>query len=435
MTQASQRPSASSVKLDRSARPRAPLVGIVLGVVMAGGLALWTFQRIGEAKTMQSEVESRRSADSQRATALAREPMKVGVLRGAADTWQPRVELDGTLQGQHEASLGFKVGGRLGRVNVEVGDRVKAGAVLGQLDLVEAAAQASAAEAHVRAAEATLGLAQDGERRTLPLVQSGSFAEATGVQATQQRQLAVAQLDSARAQLALARAGMNSHTLSAPFSGTITQAPTGIGAVVAPGQTLFGLVDTSTLKLATTVSEADANLLAKGIEIRVATERGELAGRVTAILTTLDPRTRRVPVVAEFDNDVTSGGPALRAGAFVRAWVTSKDAIPVLRVPHGVLRPGSQDEVLIVKPSSSQLEVRRIVFAVAPDGALLVRRGLEPGDDVVLDPIPESKAGDLVRAEPVTPKGTDPTAVAASETGAAASPVAPGAAAAKAGTP
>lgn len=432
MTQASQRPSAPPLKLDRSARPRAPLFGILVGVALAGGLGFWTFQRIGEAKTLQTEVETRRNADSERAAAVAREPAKVSVLRGTPDIWQPRVELDGTLQGQHEASLGFKVGGRLARVNVEVGDRVKAGALLGQLDVLEAAAQATAAEAQVRAAEASLALAQDGERRTLPLVQSGSFAEATGVRATQERQLAVAQLDSARAQLALARAGMSSHTLSAPFSGTITQAPTGVGAVVSAGQQLFGLVDTSTLKLATTVSEAEANLLAKGMEIRVSTEGGELAGRVTAILATLDPRTRRVPVVAEFDND----GARLRAGAFVRAWVSSKDSVPVLRLPHGVLRPGSQDEVLIVSPSSSRLELRRIIFAVAPDGALLVRRGIGPEDDVVLDPMPEAKAGELVGAEPAQPKVVEAVPVAKGQAEAAvAAPALPSAAAAKAGTP
>lgn len=403
MTPASQRPSAASVKIDPSSRPRAPLVGVIVGVALAGGLGLWTFKRVTEAKALQTEVETRRSADGERAAALAREPREVGVLRGAVDSWQPRVELDGTLQGQHEASLGFKVGGRLARVDVEVGDRVKAGALLGQLDALEAAAQATAAEAQVRAAEASLALARDEERRTLPLVEGGSFAAAKGVQATQQHQLAAAQLDSARAQLALARAGMSSHTLRAPFSGTITQAPTGIGAVVAPGQTLFGLVDTSTLKLSTTVSEADARLLAKGIEIRVSADAGERVGRVTAILATLDPRTRRVPVVAEFDNEAAPDRGTLRAGAFVRAWVTSKNSIPVLRVPHGILRPGSQDEALIVNPDSSRLELRRIVFATAPDGALLVRDGISPEDDVVLDPIPEAKPGELVRSRPALP--------------------------------
>lgn len=384
------------------ARVRAPLTGIVFGLALAGGLVFWTAQRIGEAKTVQSEVDAKRSADTEKAAALAREPAKVVTVRGVPVTWQPRVDLDGTLQAEHESSLGFKVGGLLRRVAVEVGDEVRAGALLGQLDQAEAVAQSQAAEAQVRAAESSVALAEDGERRTLPLVQNGSFAEANGVQATRQRELAVAQLDSARAQRALAIAGVGNHTLVAPFSGTITQAPTGIGAVVAPGQPLFGLVDTSKLKLSTTVTENDANLLTEGADVHVATERGEIVGRVTAILSTLDARTRRVPVVAEFAN-TTKGGPRLRAGAFVRAWVRAREAIPVLRVPHGVLRPGSQDEVLRVDPSTSKLDLRRIVFSVEPDGSLLVRNGIDASDQLVLDPIPEALAGDLVSIAAVAP--------------------------------
>ncbi len=377
---------------------RAPLTGIIAGVALVGGLVAWTAQRIGEAKTVQTGVEARRTADGERAAAIAREPAKVVTVRGVADTWQPRVELDGTLQAEHEASLGFKVGGVLRRVGAEIGDEVRAGALLGQLDPAEASAQAGAAEAQVRAAEASLALAEDAERRTLPLVQSGSFAEANGVQATRQRELALAQLDSARAQRALAVAGVSNHTLVAPFSGTITQAPTGIGAVVAPGQPLFALVDTSKLKLATTVTESDAGLLMPGAEVHVASDRGEIIGRVTAILSTLDARTRRVPVVAEFSN-TAKGAPRLRAGSFVRAWVQARDAISVLRVPHGVLRPGSQDEVLLVDPETSKLELRRIAFSVAPDGTLLVRSGLRTGEQLVLDPIPEAVAGEVVQVE------------------------------------
>src|SRR5688500_9375884 len=82
--------------------------------------------------------------------------------------------------------------------------------------------------------------------------------------------------DSGCAGLALARSGVDSHPLSAPFAGTITRAPTGMGAVVAPGQVLFELVDTSTLKLSTTVTEADADLLATGAEVVVASERGDV---------------------------------------------------------------------------------------------------------------------------------------------------------------
>jgi hypothetical protein len=64
-----------------------------------------------------------------------------------------------------------------------------------------------------------------------------------------------------------------------------------------------------------------------------------------------------------------------------------------------VLRPGSQDEVLLVDPATSKLELRRIAFSVAPDGTLLVRSGLGAGEQVVLDPIPEAAAGDVVQVE------------------------------------
>jgi cobalt-zinc-cadmium efflux system membrane fusion protein len=368
----------------------------VAGVALAAGLGLWTFQRIGEAKTTQSAVEARRSADSERAAAIARAPQQIAVVRGRAEHWQARVDLDGTLEAAHRAELGFKVSGRLERIHVEVGDRVRAGATLAQLDAVEAAAQVGAIEAQVRAAEASVALAKDAERRTLPLVQNGSVNEASGVQASSQRELSVAQLDAARAQLALARAGVQNHALSAPFSGTITRAPNGVGAVVSPGQPLFELVDTQSLKLSTTVNEEDADLLAVGAPLEVATGSGNVTGRISAILGTLDARTRRVPVVAEFDN--TRAASTLRAGAFVRGWVSAQREIPVLRVPHTVLRPGSQDEVFVVN-ASSRLESRRIAYSIAPDGTLLVRRGIVAEDQVVVAPIAEAKTGDEVRLE------------------------------------
>jgi multidrug efflux pump subunit AcrA (membrane-fusion protein) len=168
-----------------------------------------------------------------------------------------------------------------------------------------------------------------------------------------------------------------------------------VGAVVSPGQALFELVDTQSLKLSTTVNEEDADLLAVGAPLQVATGSGNVTGRITAILSTLDARTRRVPVVAEFDNGHAPGS-ALRAGAFVRGWVSAQREIPVLRVPHTVLRPGSQDEVFVVSPGTSRLESRRIAYSIAPDGTLLVRRGISAEDQLVLAPIAEAKAGDEV---------------------------------------
>lgn len=374
-------------------RVKAPLVGIVAGLLMVGGLAAWTSTRIATASKAQAAVAERRVAEAERNAALAKQPEKVSVVTGVAAKWLPRVDLDGTLAAEQSASLGFKVGGRIGALRVKVGDQVKAGALLATLDSTEAGAQAAAASAQVRAAEAQLALAQDSERRTQAMVQSGSFAEASGVQSTQQRALALAQLDAAKAQASLSRVSLGNHTLTAPFSGTVTRVPDGIGEVVGPGAPLFEIVNTKVLKLATTVSEHDANLLVPGAAVELALENGKATGRVSAVLGTIDQKTRRVPVEASFDNP-----GFLRAGAYVRAHVNAKNEIDVLKLPHEVLRPGSQDEVLVVL-DGGRLDVRRVVFSIDKDGTLLVRRGLTASDRLVAKPKPEAKSGDVVTVE------------------------------------
>jgi multidrug efflux pump subunit AcrA (membrane-fusion protein) len=141
------------------------------------------------------------------------------------------------------------------------------------------------------------------------------------------------------------------------------------------------------------VSEHDANLLAPGAPVTLELETGKATGRISAVLGTVDEHTRRVPVEASFDNP-----GFLRAGAFVQARVAAKNEIAVLRLPHDVLRPGSQDEVVVVS-GDGHLETRHLVLAVDKDGTLLVRRGLDASDRVVLKPRPEAKTGDVVAVD------------------------------------
>ena len=374
-------------------RVKAPLAGVVVGLILVGGLVAWTGTRIATATKAQAALAEKRAVEAERNAAIAKQPDRVTVVQGQAATWLPSVELDGTLQAQQSASLGFKVPGKIGSLQVKVGDAVKAGALLATLDATEAGAQAAASAAQVRAAEAQLALAQDGERRTQAMVQSGSFAEASGVQSTQQRALALAQLDAAKAQASLSKVSLGNHTLVAPFAGTVTKVPDGIGEVVGPGAPLFEIVNTKVLKLSTTVSEHDANLLLLGAPVALELETGKATGRISAVLGTVDEKTRRVPVEASFDNP-----GFLRAGAFVQARVDAKTEIAVVRMPHDVLRPGSQDEVMVVA-DGGRLEARHVVFAVDKDGTLLVRRGLSATDKVVSKPKPEAKTGDVVSVD------------------------------------
>ncbi|MGZ3428892.1 MAG: efflux RND transporter periplasmic adaptor subunit, partial [Polyangia bacterium] len=292
-----------------------------------------------------------------------------------------------------EADLGFKVSGRLAQIRVRLGERVSAGPTLATLDATEAEAQVENARAQVRAAEAQLALAEDSAKRSATLVGSGAASQQAGVQTGQQRSLAAAQLDSARAQLALAQATLKNQLLTAPFAGSVSKVPSGTGAIVAPGTVLFHVQDTSPVKLQGAIGEADAPLVRPGAPLEVRLDGRVVQGRVVAVLSSVDAATRRVPLEAEIKND---GGQPLLGGSFVRAAVSGLKPVQVLRLPATALRPGSQNEVLVVQ--GGRQHTRHILFARAADGALLVRSGLEPNERVVAAPTAEAADGEAVGA-------------------------------------
>ena len=317
-------------------------------------------------------------------------PKLTEVVHGMAETYVPVIPIDGTLQPAHDADLGFKVSGRLTSVRVRIGDCVGAGASLGSLDSAEAIAQVQAAEAQVRAAEAQLALARDAEKRTGALVGNGAGSTASKVQADQQALLAAAQADGSKAQLSLAQVNLRNHTLSAPFAGCLTKVPSGTGIIVNPGAPLFHLQDYTSLKLAGTLGEGDAQLVTTGASIALSSEAGPMHGKIVSVLSSVDAQTRRVPFEAEIKNPKLH----LRSGAFVRAEVVGLPAVPVLRLPGSTLRPGSQDELVLVKDGKA--DIRRVVFSATRDGSLVVMKGLEPTDEVMLSPVSETKPGDAL---------------------------------------
>ena len=359
---------------------------------LAGGVGLFALigarvkETMADRKTLASALAEQVKAAPKRAGAT--------VVHGVAKSWKPSIPVTGTLAPVQEAEIGFKTTGRLVSVRVKVGDRVKVGRELAALDVSEASAQASATGAGVRAGQVSYEMAKDAEKRTAALFEQRAVSDAENLAAQNRTALALAQLEQARAQAQLASVGVHDGSLSAPFSGLVTRAPSGVGKIVGPGEALFHLEDTSVLKLTATLSEADARLVEVGSIVTLADGPPGLQGKVTAVLPSLDPQTRRVPVLAEIPNDAA---PPLLAGAFVRATITSSKEIAVLELPPGALRPGSQDEVVVLAGGKAHL--RRVAFTQGEGGVLLVRSGLEPADAVVLNPSAEVREGDDLGSE------------------------------------
>ena len=83
-------------------RVKAPLAGVVFGLVLLGGLVAWTSTRIAAASKAQAAVAEKRSVDSERNAALAKQPERVSVVQGTPASWLPSV-----VFGKVTVSVGF----------------------------------------------------------------------------------------------------------------------------------------------------------------------------------------------------------------------------------------------------------------------------------------------------------------------------------------
>ena len=358
----------------------AKITAVALGVGLFAFIGVRVKETLADRQTMAASMTATQTKEGPKHTAAA-------LVLPKAMSWRPSIPVTGTLSPIQDAEVGFKMGGRLVAVRAKVGDRVKAGQALASLDVAEAAAQSATAAAGVRAAEVALEMAKDGERRLVALFDGGAISDSDHTGAKNRTALAAAQLEQARAQARLAAVGVGNGGLSAPFSGLITRTPNGIGKIVGPGEPLFHVEDTSVLKLAATLSETDARLIENGDAIVI--EGSPAAGKVVAVLGSLDAQTRRVPLLAEIPND---GATPLLAGSFVRATITAGREVQALSLPASVIRPGSQDEVVVAQGGKAHLA--RVVFTSAADGSLVVRSGVAVTDMLVEKPSSEIHEGD-----------------------------------------
>ena len=365
---------------------RGARVGLLLALAVALAFAGVLGVRVKQALGKKEAVDKERVATEARGE--KKEPIRT--THPTLTRWVPRVDLTGTLKPWRDADVGFETPGRLVRVSAAVGDKVVAGQVLAVLDASRATAQVGQAESQVAAAEANLALAQDNLRRTEGLAASKSIPEAQAEQARQQVALAKAQLDGALASTRLAKSGAGLNSISAPFPGIVTKAPTGIGSVVNAGVPLVHLEDTSRFRLSATLGEEEVPLVVVGAPVKLLYRERVVDGKVIAVVPSLDQATRRAPVEIEVPN----GSADLLAWSFVRARISGRGEVDAVRIPSIARRPGSQDEV--VKVENGHAKLTKVSFAVDEDGSLVVQRGLTTTDEVILAPSSDVKDGDPI---------------------------------------
>lgn len=304
----------------------------------------------------------------------------------------------GTVQARHTQRLGATLPARLRSLSVDVGDAVRAGQVLGELDPVDLderlRAQEAArgrAQASVREAQSRQAFAAEQTRRYADLLAARSTSEETARAKQQELASAEAQLAAAREELrrmdaeqAALRAQRGHWRLVAASDAVVTAREVEPGSTVVAGQTVLELVDPRSLWVNVRLDQARAAGLARDLPARVALRSGAgqvLAARVLRVEPKADAVTEEMLAKVVLDEPPTALTP-LGELAEVTIHLPPLARTPV--VSNAALqRQDGRTGVWRIVDGRAQFTPVRIGRADL-DGRVQVLDGLREGDAIIV---------------------------------------------------
>ncbi len=274
-------------------------------------------------------------------------------------------QFSGTLEGEEQANIVAKISERITAINVHVGDPVKTGQTLVELDKSGATSQFYQAQAGFNNAEKTY-------ERMKALYEEGaiSLQALDGVQTAYE--VAKANFDAAKSAV----------ELTTPIPGVVTAVNVSVGDLAIPGGVLITVAKIGRMKVDFDVNETDLGSLSLGHKVQVYSEAKpdmKVSGEIIQLSKSADVRSRTFELKAIFPNTFDNW---FRPGMFCRVNVPISSQAGTLVVPStAILSDGITSRVFVVRSGRSY---QQIVRAGVTDGkSTEILSGLTDGDTVV----------------------------------------------------
>ncbi|MDR7377592.1 RND family efflux transporter MFP subunit [Rhodoferax ferrireducens] len=315
----------------------------------------------------------------------APEPVRaVKVLTVAASDMQARLEFPGEVRARTESALSFRVAGKIIRRQAELGQRVKVGDVLAQLDPQDYKLAADAAQAQLTAATTSRDLASADYKRYKELKEQNFISGAELERRDSALKSAQAQVQQAQAQLASSGNQAVYTRLVSDVAGVVTAVSAEPGQVVSGGTPVVKVAQDGARDVVFVVPEDRVAGVALGssVEVRVWASDTKLVGKVREVAASADPVTRTFQVKVGID---AATAPALGATVNVVPQSLGHAGQPVIKLPTSALRQEANGStaVWVLDTASMTVKAQTVVVATADGNEAVIASGLQPGMQVV----------------------------------------------------
>lgn len=306
------------------------------------------------------------------------------------------VVLTGRIQARDEAALAFRISGRMTERPVNLGDRVEPGQLVARLDPQNERNAVRAAEAHLSGAQGQLTNARANLRRQESLAAKGFIARAELDRAQETFQTAQAQVDAARAQLKVAEDQVEFTELKADAEGVLIAIGAEPGEVVQAGRMIVQLARQGGRDAVFDVPSQVIRTAPADPEITVwpiDEPSAKAVGHVREVAPQADPVTRTFRVRV----GLVDPPPAIRLGATVTGQMVVDSGV-VIEIPATALTQNNQHPaVWLVDPETSTVSLRNVDVLRFDPSAVVISKGLAPGDIVVTAGVQALYPGQKIR--------------------------------------
>lgn len=362
----------------------------------------------------------RRMARARLAAATPSAPVapRVAVVKAAAVDAGRTLTLPAGLVANQQTLVYARASGYVNRWLVDIGDRVKKGQLLLQLDTPELDKQLAQARASLSQTIAALAQAQSNRdladitaRREANLFAKMLISAQENDQAQTQADVWKANVNAAKANVAAQRANVGQleqlvsfGKVYAPYDGTITRRLVDVGTLVNAGAgtnaaALFEIASTDPMQAYVDVPQVFAPSVRVGSEARIAVRnfRGRVfTGKVTRTAGALDPASRTLRTEVDLPNPKGE----LFAGMYVDVSLDVAVTHQVVRVPSSAIIADSRGVHVAVVDGSGKVHLVTVTTGLDNGTTIEVVAGLSGGEQVMT--APPGGVTDGMQVQPVT---------------------------------
>jgi RND family efflux transporter MFP subunit len=325
--------------------------------------------------------------------------------------------LPGQLQAWADAPVYARTNGYLRRWYVDIGDHVKAGQVLADIDTPEVDQQLLAARAALATADANRALAATTSARWERLVKQKAVSQQEADERAGDLAAKTATENEARANVNRLLALTNFKRIVAPFDGAVTTRATDIGALIVAGDAratpLFTVTDNTRLRLYVNVPQNYASAFKTGTTAHFTTAdhpNQVFVAKVERSADAVNVQSGAMLVQLVFDNHAG----VLKPGAYAQVTLDGLAGAPVatataavpMRIPASALLFRKEGTAVAVVDGSGRVTIRPVQIARDFGAELAIGSGLSSSDRVIDSPSDAIATGDKVKPV-LEPKAAD----------------------------